>query len=671
MKSKTKDKSFYSRLKLFKIFFSFSFFIIVFYLSFLTIFDGDHYNLLLDKITNVYYEEEVAPRGRIYDRNYNLLVDNKKVPVINYLKPLKTTKSIEYDISYKLAQLLNINYSNLTSKMLKEFYMINNDTDYLITDEEWNLYDERKITIDDIYNYKLQRIDENIFLNYEDVDFEAAYIFNLLNNGSYYEIKTIKKNDLTDKEISLISDNLDYLPGIFIDYTYERDYLYGDTFRKILGNISNISYEDKNYYLSKGYDLSDLVGSSYIEKQYENFLRGKKGTYKIVDDTLLRINSSEIGKDIVLTIDINLQKEIEKILEEQLILSKNDPNTEMFNNVFVVIKNPVNGDILAMVGKGIRKDNGKYIVYDYTEGVLTYSVTPGSVVKGASMLVGYKYNAIKIGEKLNDTCVKVYSYPKKCSWKNLGLVDDIKALSLSSNIFQFKTAFKVANFNYSYNKKLTNVDNAFKKYRAFFNELGLGVKSGIDLPIDEIGSIGKSTSPDLYLNYVIGQYDTYTTMQLSEYISTIANNGIRVYPHLLLETRNNDNGNEIGSVYYKYESNSYKISVDKKYIDRVRLGFKEVMTSGLGKNYMGSISNNSSGKTGTSESFCDSNGDGIIDTSTISNAFVGYYPSDSPKMSIAIVFPNIMTLNDNNEYRSYANKIITRLISEKYKELYG
>ena len=106
-----------------------------------------------------------------------------------------------------------------------------------------------------------------------------------------------------------------------------------------------------------------------------------------------------------------------------------------------------------------------------------------------------------------------------------------QAISLSSNIYQFKTALKVANIKYSYNIKINDVENAFNKYRAFFKELGLGSRTEIDLAIDGVGNLGKSNSPDLYLNYVIGQYDAYTTMQLSEYISTIANYGERKYPH--------------------------------------------------------------------------------------------------------------------------------------------
>ena len=73
---------------------------------------------------------------------------------------------------------------------------------------------------------------------------------------------------------------------------------------------------------------------------------------------------------------------------------------------------------------------------------------------------------------------------------------------------------------------------------------------------------------------------------------------------------------------------------------------------------------NSSGKTGTSETIYDGN------IETISNAFVGYYPSDNPKFSIALTFPNIMRINGYSEERSYANKRITRRISELLEELY-
>jgi len=637
------------------------FFLIIFFL-YITIIKRHYYVRKLDSIINTSYISKKAPRGRIYDRNYNLLVDNKIVPTISYLKPKKASSIDMVNTANKLSDLIDVDYSKININILKDYYMVLNNTDSLIKKEEWDLYKRRKINDKDIYNIKLERINPLIFDSYTNKDKESAYIYYLMNNGYFYDVKVIKSEGLKDEEISSIYDNSKELPGIFIDYIYEREYLYGDTFKSIFGNVSSIPYENKDYYLEKGYQLSDLVGISFLEKQYERYLKGEKGRYKIENDSVNTVNESIRGKDIVLTIDIKLQEKIDKILEEELINAKKEPNTSLFNSAYVVIKDPKNGDILAMSGKGIKKENGKYITYDLTPGVITNSMTPGSVIKGASIMVGYKEGSIKIGEEINDDCVKLYNYPAKCSWKKLGVVNDIKALSLSSNVYQFKTALKVANIKYSYNVQVNEVKSFFNKYRQFFKEMGLGSKTNIDLPVDGIGNIGTSFSPDLYLNYVIGQYDTYTTMQLSEYISTIANEGRRTFPHLLLEVRNNDR------TLFKYEPNGYNISIDKKYVDRVREGFKEVIKSGLGRGFM---VNNSSGKTGTSETFFDSNNDGIVETPTISNAFVGYYPSDNPRFSIALTFPNIMRINGRDEERSFANKRITKRISEALKELYG
>ena len=626
----------------------------------------NYYDEKLSSISNSIYNLKDAPRGRIYDRNYKLLVDNKINPSIFYFNFRKDNSTNQAKIAYKIAEIIDLDISKLTTKILKDYYMVFDNCDSLILEDEWDKYYYGEISSTDIYKLKLERIDNSIFNNYSDLDKKSAYIFYLMNNGYSYEKKLIKKDNISDSELAKFVEVIDASSGFFIDYTYEREYLYGDTLRNIFGNVTKIPIDEKEYYVSNGYNISDLVGTSYLEKQYEKYLKGTKGNYSVSDFSINEY--SKRGMDIVLTIDIELQMKIDDILKEELINAKKDPNTRFFNSAYVVIKDPSNGEILAMSGKIIRKVNDKYEVYDDSIGVLTNSMTPGSVVKGASMLVGYKENAINIGEKFSDNCIKIYSYPKKCSWKYLGIVDDIKALSLSSNVFQFQTAFKVANFDYSYNKKLEDVTNAFEKYRAFFNEIGLGGKSGIDLPVDGVGNAGKNNSPDLYLNYVIGQYDTYTTMQLSEYISTIANYGKRVFPHLLLEIRNNDKEDEIGSIFYKFIPEEKKLKVDKKYIERVREGFSEVMKTGLGRNFMGNVPN-PSGKTGTSESFYDSDENGIIDTPTVSNAFVGYFPSDNPKFSLALSFPNIITINDSNG-RSYANKKITKRIAETINEIY-
>ena len=346
---------------------------------------------MLNKLTNIEYKTKTAPRGRIYDRNNNLLVDNIVVPSINYLKPSKITTIEELNIAKKLSELLEIDYSKITLKNMKDYYISLNNIDNLISDEEWNLYNSRKISDTDIYNLKLERIDKSITDNFTEEEKETSYIYFLMNNGFSYEIKTIKEKGLTDKEIANICNNYDYLMGIFIDYSYERNYLYGDTLKNIFGSISTIPYEEKSSYLTKGYELNDLVGTSYLEKQYERYLKGEKGTYRIENNNIIKTSDSKRGNDIVLTIDIKLQQEIDKILEEELINAKSEPNTSLFNSVYVVIKDPKNGDILAMSGKGIKKVNKEYVTYDLTPQVLTNSMTPGSVIKGASIMVGYNF----------------------------------------------------------------------------------------------------------------------------------------------------------------------------------------------------------------------------------------------------------------------------------------
>lgn len=652
------------RLDLFKIFVILSFIVLIASMFDLSLLNGSYYREQLELKTNNNYKYKNSPRGRIYDRNYNLLVDNKLVPIVSYVKPDKIDSKKEVITASILSNILDIDYSKLTDRMLKDYYLVNNDSNDLIKDEEWTLYKNRKLSDNDIYKLKLDRIDNSVLSLFSDLEKERAYIYYLMNNGYYYEEKIIKSN-LSDYELASIIDIIDNLDGINISYNYERVYPYNDTFKSILGKVSSIPLEEKDKYLSMGYNLNSLVGVSYIEKEYEEYLKGVNGIYSIENGNIINISDGKRGKDIVLSIDINLQKELEKLIDEELIKTKSEPNTNLFNSIYVVIKDPKNGDILAMSGRGVRKVNGIYETYDITEGVLTNSFTPGSVVKGASILVGYKEKAVDINSYIKDECIKIYSKPKKCSWTNLGYVNDIDALAKSSNVYQFKTALKVASIDYKYNMKEIDVSEAFKKYRTFFNDIGLGSKTGIDLPVDGVGNVGKLNNIDLYLNYVIGQYDTYTTMQLSEYISTIANYGKRVYPHLLLEVRDND----LNDLVYKHESKEKELDVDKKYIDRVREGFREVLRSGLGKNFMGDVLS-PSGKTGTSESFYDSNNDGMIDSPTLTNAFVGYYPSDNPKMSIAIFFPNLVDVNGTGDERSYANKRITRKIVELFSKLY-
>lgn len=641
----------------------------------LQILKNSEYNDKLAMATEKTIESTSAPRGRIYDRNHKLLVDNEGIKTIYYKKQNGITTKEEIELAYEVSNNIDIDYSKIDDNKLKDFYYKSHykECRKKITDEEWDLYNKRKLNDKDIDKLIYERLDDEIS-EYTDSDKKAAYIYYLMNKGYSYAEKVIKNNDVTDAEYAYISENIDNLKGFNTKLDWERVYLYGDTFKSILGNVSSntqgIPSELSEEYLKRGYTLDDRVGISYLEYQYEDYLRGTKAKYRLLSDNSYElVSEGKRGNDIVLTIDIELQKYLEEVLSNEVLNAKGEPGTQYYNRSFAIVSDPNTGEILAMAGKQVVLKDGYYQIVDYTPGIVTLPVTPGSVVKGASMMVGYKYGAIDIGTVLNDECIKIKDTPLKCSWQTMGPIDDVYALQNSSNVYQYKIAIKVGNGSYEYNQGLALDEIAFDKYREMYAEFGLGEKTGIDLPVESLGFMGKSRLPGHLLDFSIGQYDTYTPIQLSQYINTIANNGVRLKPYLLKEVyKPSDSGDTFGSLIYKANVTELgKLSVEKKYIDRVREGFSAVVTRGLGYGYMGNYTN-SAGKTGTSQSFIDTDGDGKVDTETITSSFVGYSPSDNPKMSIVVVSPDI-SVPDSTTYGVTRN--ISAQVVNKYFELNG
>ena len=650
------------------------FFIIFIRLFNISIINNKKYKEDLKNIVYAEIEGNTAPRGRIYDRNYNLLVDNVGVKSIYYKRISGISKKDEILLAKHLSELLDLNYNLVSESMLKDLWLIiNNDiANNKITNEEWEKLKTRKITTSDINLYKRNRITS---LELDTIDKKTAYVYYLMNNGYSYQEKLIKEN-VSDEEYAIISENINEYNGVITKLTWERKYLYGDTLRGIFGLVSDIdeglTEEYKDYYLEKGYKITDRVGISGLEYQYDDYLRGTKGIYKNTSLGLEELVSEKRGNDIVLTIDIKLQKEVESIMESEMIKAKSEPNTEYFNKAFAIISNPSTGEILAMSAKVLNKKNSEYKVYDYTAFLPTSSVTVGSVIKGASISVGYKTGVIDIGTIMKDECIKLANTPLKCSWlrSGLGTLTDVDALRLSSNSYQFKIAMMVSGFNYRYNGSFNLSKNPFKIYRNMFNSYGLGIKTGIDLKNESVGIVGRNDTPGLILDFSIGQYDTYTPLQLIQYINTVANNGTRLKLNLLKQVHKSSDGDLESEIIYKNKITVLnKVDLEDKYIKRIQEGFKAVMSSrGLGYGYIFK-EYNPAGKTGTSQSFYDSDKDGIIDKETITSTFAGYAPSDNPKMSVIVITPDIAHIYGSG-YTSSINRRISQQISKKYFEIY-
>ena len=124
----------------------------------------------------------------------------------------------------------------------------------------------------------------------------------------------------------------------------------------------------------------------------------------------------------------------------------------------------------------------------------------------------------------------------------------------------FRTAIDIAGGNYVPNQSLRINEEAFPTIRNSFAQFGLGVRTGIDLPNEMAGFKGTETNSGKLLDLAIGQYDTYTPMQLAQYVSTIANGGNRMQPHIVKEIRDPvDDNEELGPVV---QENSPTVLID-------------------------------------------------------------------------------------------------------------
>ena len=608
-------------------------------------------------INEVYVSGSSAPRGRILDVNGNILVDNIGVNTIYYHKPSGVTLKDELFVAEELVKITNYKYMYDIDR-LKEFYSIINSSkvDSLITEEEYQLYSERKLTSQDLSERKMNRITDDMIDSMSTLEKYSSYFYFLMNEGYSYDNKCLIENASEEVYASVLERNF---LGIFGEMEWKRVYNYGDTLKTIFGEISNSLPAEKDYLLDQGYSLTDKVGISGLEEYYEEYLKGEKAIYKVGSNNSLElVKEAERGADLVLEIDINMQIKVEEIIKEEMLKAKKTANTEFYKESYALISDPATGSIKALAGIRLITNGVNSSFQDVSINVIKNAYTVGSAVKGASMAVGYKNGIIDIGTSITDGCVKLKSMPAKCSYKRLGRLNDVQALALSSNYYQFIIALGIMGYNYTYNMEAEASMEHFNLYRNTFAEFGLGAITGIDLPNESSGLKGTTIAPDLLMNLAIGQYDLYTPVELLQYINTIASSGTRYSLSLMNRVIKDE---KILLEHTKKVLNH--VELEDKYIKRIQEGFHSVMKNGTGYWYI-NPSIPAAGKTGTSESYIDNDLDGNLESFVLGNTFLMYAPYDNPKYSIVVISPNTSNLDSNSKYRSPVNRLIARSIND-------
>ncbi|WP_427108213.1 penicillin-binding transpeptidase domain-containing protein [Lysinibacillus xylanilyticus] len=671
----------------FAIFLVFS--MLIFRLGYMQIVKGEDYVRDLERKEEVAVNTSV-PRGRMYDRYGRILVDNQPENAITYTKMPATKTEEILDIAEKLAQLIEQPTNRVTLRDKQDFWIIkNHDAAYAkVTEAEQKKIKTQENVQTSQINAQIdklvrERITNEELLQLTEKDLEVLAIYREMVSGYNLSPQIIKSENVSADEFARVSERLTQLPGVNTTTDWKRLKL---STLGILGRTTvptkGIPKEKLNYYLARDYSRNDRVGESYIEAQYEDLLQGQKSVVKNITnkkgqvvDTVTTFEG-EPGKDLKLTIDSELQLETEKIVERELLNLKSRGGSYLLDRAFLVMMDPNTGDILSMVGKKIEKnpETGKNEVVDYSYGTFTTAYEAGSAVKAATLLTGYNQGVVSMGTVMGDEpIVLAGTSPKASIFNRNGYIsmNDLTALERSSNVYMFKIAMLINGTPYSYKMPLRLKDDTFPKMRNNYAQFGLGVKTGIDLPNEFSGVEGPSgpTMGGKTLDLAIGQYDTYTPLQLAQYISTIANGGYRIQPHVVKEIREPSNDgqhlgqlvNEIGPTILN------RIDNPVEEIDYVKKGLRLVYTGpqGTARAQFANTPYTAAGKTGTAEVVYFGPLKEYYGTETLTFTHVGFAPYENPEIAYAVVIPWATTGREHLPN----NNIIARDALDKYFEL--
>ncbi|MEC1607761.1 peptidoglycan D,D-transpeptidase FtsI family protein [Bacillus halotolerans] len=665
---------------------------LIFKLGVVQIVEGEQHEENAEKANakTAYYP---APRGKMYDRNEKVAVDNQSVPEIVYVSTSSTKTKDKIKTAKRLAALIDIDTEFLKDRDLRDYWLASHPKKAarLLKESESNLKGTQayKLQVERVPAKELKAIQR------DDEAMQTAAIYTRFSSGNAYEPQIVKamdpnnsngngksgslldekknssqrpKNDLTYDEISIVSEHLEELPGIDVVNDWTRKYPYDKTLYSVFGGVTTpdqgLLSDRKDFYVTRGYASNDRVGKSYLEYQYEDYLNSHKEKVEYVEDNKGNVVSQKTidkgsrGYDLRLSFDMELQAKVEKIVEEEVRNSRARGNY-MLDRAFVVMMDPNNGDILSMAGKKIDLETNK--IQDYAIGAFTTQYEMGSAVKGATVLAGYQ-DGIPHYKYFHDAPMYLGRNLIKKSYTNMGTINELTALQKSSNVYMFNVAMHIAGVTYKPHGPLPADQKDLLKMRNYYSQFGLGVKTGVDLPQE---SAGMQTTPDvvggLILDLAIGQYDTYTPLQMAQYISAIANGGYRIQPRIVTSIHKPSSEEELGKTIEQRKPNILnKINNTESDIQQVKTGMKLVTTSGTAKN---TFTEDVSGKTGTAETFYYGTNQNWWGKSPYNLTFVGYYPSKNPKVAFSVVVPSVA--NDHDPI----NKLIAKRAIHAYAEL--
>lgn len=659
-----------NRYNILGLFLILSFAAILFRLFDMQIVNGESYDLESQRrILN--NKKITAPRGNIVDRNGIPIAVNR----MGYNIQITKTSLKDKDLNEMLLNLMKVfekNGNNYNKSFTKYLQTTNNTLDFgsalSKVDEK-----ERQTRIIKEFGLKpktvfaastpadvLKFLRSQVYKIDDKYTDDEAYKIILLR----YEIRGYTKlnaicvaKDASKETVAEIEEQHDRFPGVSVDISYVRKYIDAQPLSHVLGYIGKINDDEYKKLKDDGYSMDSYVGKSGVELAAENYLRGKDVIQKIEVDTTGKItdvlDNENItpGDDVGLTIDTHLQKTAMESLERNINVIKNMDMKGNFKDAdagAVVAMDVHTGEILAMASypsydpslflEDSSNKEARQAVYD----ILTNSQTrpafnraisgtyaPGSTFKPLVGIAGLEEGVIGPSTLITDNGFVYYDGMKfTCMEFRHGLpahgsINLSKALATSCNIYFHELGVSLG------------IDNIVK----WAKEFGLGQKTGIDVDpgAESKGTLSgkefkKKLTKDIWskadtAQSSIGQlYNSFTPLQLVDYISTVANGGKRYKPFIIKKVIAPD-----GSIAMEKQPEFHQINLKPETVKAVKDGMIAVANSedGTAVDVFQNFGYQVAAKTGTAETGNESKSNNSI--------FVCYAPADNPQIAVAVV----------------------------------
>ncbi|MDZ7597193.1 MAG: penicillin-binding protein 2 [Desulfobacterales bacterium] len=483
-------------------------------------------------------------------------------------------------------------------------------------------------------------------------------------NGEADYKPVIIERDISRDTLAVLEAHKFDLPGVVVNVVPRRNYIYETSAAHLLGYLGEVSGTELQKELFPGARAGDFIGKSGVEKAFEKYLKGERGGRQVEVNAngqvvrVLKTVEATPGKNIFLTIDKELQRKAETLLEGIAgAVVAMDPST---GEVLAIASSPTfdQNDFVSglsnEVWDGIRSNPFRPLENKAIQG----NYPPASTYKIITAIAGLEEGVID--ENTTFTCPGHYRMGNRTfrCWKRggHGRVNVVEAIEKSCDVFFYQVGQKLG------------VD----RLAWYAKACGLGVPAGIDIAHEAAGLVptadwkkqrtGVSWQAGETLSVAIGQgYNLTTPLQMLGLTAAVGNGGTRLRP-LILKSLQNPNGETLFSCLPEEIG---QLPVSPKTLDIVRRGLWRVVNQKTGTAWVAHTAGiDICGKTGTAQVFSRKNNETLFakDRPAFLNShawFVAYAPAVNPRIAVAVIV-------EHGEHGSNAASPIARELVKTY-----